>query len=86
MFGLLRLFLVVDAAKKVAKRLQEESNTQSRIEQLWRIVLARGPRRDEVQMVQDWIGRAKGSPSGDFGVWPQLAQALMSTAEFQYFD
>ena len=56
------------------------------VEQLWRIVLARGPRRDEVQMVQDWIGRAKGSPSGDFGVWPQLAQALMSTAEFQYFD
>jgi hypothetical protein len=78
--------LVVDAAKKVAERLQEESNTQARIEQLWRIVLARGPRRDEVQMVQDWIGRAKGSPSGDFGVWPQLAQALMSTAEFQYFD
>jgi hypothetical protein len=78
--------LVIDAAKKVAERLPAESNTQARIEQLWEIVFARNPRRDEVQRVQDWIERAKGSPSGDFGVWPQLAQALMATAEFQYVD
>jgi hypothetical protein len=37
-------------------------------------------------MVQDWIERAKGSSSGDFGIWPQLAQALLATAEFQYVD
>ena len=78
--------LVIDAAKKVAERLPAESNTQARIEQLWEIVFARNPRKDEVQRVQDWIERAKGSPSGDFGVWPQLAQALMATAEFQYVD
>ena len=78
--------LVIDAAKKVAERLPDESNTQARIEQLWEIVFARNPRRDEVQMVQDWIERAKGSSSGDFGIWPQLAQALLATAEFQYVD
>ena len=78
--------LVIDAAKKVAERLPDESNTQARIEQLWEIVFARNPRRDEVQRVQDWMDKAKGSPSGDFGVWPQLAQALLATAEFQYVD
>ena len=78
--------LVIDAAKKVADRLLEESNTQARIKQLWRIVLARSPQRDEIQMVQEWIERSSGSSSDEFGVWPQLAQALMSTAEFQYVD
>jgi len=37
-------------------------------------------------MVQDWIERAESSSSDDFGVWAQLAQALMITAEFQYID
>jgi hypothetical protein len=78
--------LVIDAAKKVANRLSDESNIQSRIEQLWRIVFARSPQRDEIQMVQEWIEKSNGSSSDDFGVWPQLAQALMSTAEFQYVD
>ena len=78
--------LVIDAAKKVANRLSDESNTQSRIEQLWRIVFARSPQRDEIQMVQEWIEKSEGLSSDDFGVWPQLAQALMSTAEFQYVD
>ena len=78
--------LVIDAAKKVADRLPDESNIQSRIEQLWRIVFARSPQRDEIQMVQEWIEKSNGSASDDFGVWPQLAQALMSTAEFQYVD
>ena len=78
--------LVIDAAKKVANRLSDESNIQSRIEQLWRIVFARSPQRDEIQMVQEWIEKSNGSASDDFGVWPQLAQALMSTAEFQYVD
>ena len=78
--------LVIDAAKKVANRLPDESNTQARIEQLWRIVLARNPRREEVHMAQDWIERAEGSSSDEFGAWPQLAQALMITAEFQYVD
>ena len=78
--------LVIDAAKKVANRLPDESNTQARIEQLWRIVLARNPRREEVHMAQDWIERAEGSSSDEFGEWPQLAQALMITAEFQYVD
>ncbi len=78
--------IVIDAAKKVAERLPEESSTRARIEQLWRIVLARSPRREEVNMVQDWIERAESSSSDDFGVWAQLAQALMITAEFQYID
>jgi hypothetical protein len=78
--------LVIDAAKKVADRLLEESNTQARIKQLWRIVLARSPQRDEIQMVQEWIERSSGSSSDEFGVWPHLSQALMSTAEFQYVD
>jgi hypothetical protein len=78
--------MVIDAAKKVAGRLSDESSTQARIEQLWRIVFARIPRREEVHMVQDWIERAEVSSSGDFGKWAQLAQALMMTAEFQYID
>ena len=78
--------IVIDAAKKVAERLPDESSTQARIKQLWRIVFARSPRREEVHMVQDWIERVEGSSSDDFGVWAQLAQALMITAEFQYID
>ncbi|MBT6460864.1 MAG: DUF1553 domain-containing protein [Planctomycetaceae bacterium] len=78
--------LVIDAAKKVAGRLSDESSTQARIKQLWRIVLTRSPQPDEIQMVQKWIRKSNGSLSNDFGVWPQLAQALMSTAEFQYVD
>jgi len=78
--------MVIDAAKKVAGRLSDESSTQARIEQLWRIVFARIPRSEEVHMVQDWIERAEVSSSGDFGKWAQLAQALMMTAEFQYID
>ena len=78
--------LVIDAAKKVADRLSDESNTQARIEQLWKIVFARSPQRDEIRMVQAWIEKSEDLSSDDFGVWPQLAQALMSTAEFQYVD
>ena len=78
--------LVVDAAKKVASRLPDESDIPARIEQLWKIVFARSPRVDEIHMVQAWLERAADSPSGDFGVWPQIAQALISTAEFQYYD
>ena len=78
--------IVIDAAKKVAERLPKESSTRVRIEQLWRIVFARRPRREEVNMVQDWIERAESSSSDDFGVWAQLAQALIITAEFQYID
>ena len=78
--------LVVDAAKKVASRLEDESDIPACIEQLWKIVLARSPRSDEIHMVQAWLESAADSPSGNFGVWPQIAQALISTAEFQYYD
>jgi hypothetical protein len=82
--------LVVEAAKQVAARTAREAGEQGlpadRIEALWRAVFARSPTDPERTMAQAWLnGHAEKDPS-DFGPWPQLAQGLLATAEFQYID
>lgn len=82
--------LVVEAAKRVAARAAREAGEQGspagRIEALWRAVFARSPTDPERTMAQAWLnGHAEKDPS-DFGPWPQLAQGLLATAEFQYID
>ncbi len=82
--------LVVAAATQVAARsareVGETVDPAARITALWRAVLARSPTDREQVLARSWLeGRGDADPS-DFGPWPQLAQALLATAEFQYID
>jgi len=82
--------LVVEAAKQVAARsareVGEQGSPADRITALWRAVFARSPTDPERAMAQAWLTQQEGEGNGDFGPWPQLAQALLATAEFQYLD
>jgi len=37
-------------------------------------------------MARAWLAGQGDTAPPDFGPWPQLAQALLATAEFQYID
>jgi hypothetical protein len=82
--------LVVAVAKQVATRSAREageaSSTSTRLTALWRAVLARSPTDREQVMARAWLNAHGDSNLPDFGPWPQLAQALLATAEFQYVD
>jgi len=82
--------LVVEAAKRLAARSAREAGAAApdheRIDALWRAALARSPSDREQVMARVWLeGQAKTGES-NFGPWPQLAQAILATAEFQYID
>lgn len=82
--------LVIEAAKRVAARsareVSEQGSPADRIEALWRAVFARSPTAPERTMAQDWLNGQAEQEASDFGPWPQFAQALLATAEFQYLD
>jgi cytochrome c553 len=82
--------LVVAVAKQVAARSAQEageaSSTSTRLTTLWRAVLARNPTDREQVMARAWLNAHGDSTLPEFGPWPQLAQALLATAEFQYVD
>ena len=82
--------LVVAVAKEVAARSAREAgeadSPSTRLTALWRAVLARSPTDREQVMARAWLNENGDSPLPDFGPWPQLAQALLATAEFQYVD
>ena len=82
--------LVVAVAKQVAARSAREAgeadSPSARLTALWRAVLARSPTDREQVMARAWLNENDDSPIPDFGPWPQLAQALLATAEFQYVD
>ena len=82
--------LVVEAAKQVAARAARDAGKGStpaeRIEALWRVVLARSPSDREQVMARVWLEDQAKTSESNFGPWPQLAQAILATAEFQYID
>jgi len=82
--------LVVAVAKQVAARsareVGENTTPAARIDALWRAILARSPTDREQLMARAWLAGQGDTAPPDFGSWPQLAQALLATAEFQYID
>jgi len=82
--------LVVAVAKQVAARSAREagegSTRSARLTALWRATLARSPTDREQVMARAWLDGQGDAAPPDFGPWPQLAQALLATAEFQYID
>ncbi|MEI6256419.1 MAG: PSD1 and planctomycete cytochrome C domain-containing protein [Planctomycetota bacterium] len=87
--------LVTRAARQVTARLQRElADTQDDevwIKALWRAVLARSPSAEEEAAATAWINDeaardATNGSSAAFTHWDRFAQALLATAEFQYYD
>jgi hypothetical protein len=80
--------LVIEAAKQAAARSGRSARNEGvdRLDALWRIVFARSPTMQEQVLARDWLEGQAVEAGSDFGPWPQLAQALMATAEFQYVD
>lgn len=80
--------LVIEAAKQAAARsgLSARNARRDRVDALWRVIFARLPTMQEQTLTKAWLEGKAAEPSSDFGLWPQLAQALMATAEFQYVD
>ena len=80
--------LVIEAAKQAAARSGQiaQGEAEDRLDALWRVVFARSPTMQEQAMARAWLEGQAVEAGSDFGPWPQLAQALLATAEFQYVD
>jgi hypothetical protein len=87
--------LAVAAARRTAERVNRdigaEGTDEARIVALWRAVLARSPEPDEQAAAMAWLAEesrrdaALEKPAG-LDRWQRLAQAVMATAEFQFYD
>ena len=80
--------LVIEAARQAAARSGQiaQGEAEDRLDALWRVVFARSPTMQEQAMARAWLEGQAVEAGSDFGPWPQLAQALLATAEFQYVD
>ena len=90
--------LVVEAARRVAKRIDREAGPDAdddvRIDRLWRAVLSRSPSAEERAAARDWLeaeARAdveadRDGKSAACNAPVRLAHALLATAEFQFVD
>ncbi len=83
--------LVVEAAKRLAARtavdVGDDPVEDPRITALWRHALSRSPTDAERTLASTWLAEARSQPAVEgFGPWERLAQAVLSTAEFQFID
>jgi len=86
--------LVVTASRKVAARVDREAaggDDATRVDALWRAVLARSPTPDERSAALAWLSAeaqqdAAAPQPPEFGRWDRLAQAILATSEFQFVD
>jgi cytochrome c553 len=92
--------LVVEAARRVAARIEREADGDAeRVEALWKAVLSRDPSADERRLAREWLaaesadpearpdgGAEQAGPPRGFGRWARMAQAVLATAEFHFVD
>ena len=86
--------IVVATARRVAARIDREvgasAEDRGRIVATWRAVLARSPDADEIAAAEAWLAeelrRDAAAQPAAMTRWERLAQALVGTAEFQFYD
>jgi len=83
--------LVVSAARGLAARAAREAGQEGDAEwtrRLWRAALSRDPGADELAAAVAWLEEERGRPAAEagYGSRERLAQAVLATAEFEYFD
>ena len=86
---------MVAAARRVAVGSRRDAGPSAddavRAIALWRAVLARSPAADELRSATAWLAEearrdaALPQPVG-LDRWERLAQAVLATAEFQFYD
>jgi hypothetical protein len=76
---------VQDAAQAVVGRAEAEDITQ-RVDQLYRLILARGATPDELQLATSFVETDNGPQAEPLGPWQRLAHTLMLTNEFMFLD
>jgi hypothetical protein len=93
--ALLNAPLVAAAARQAAARIDRETGPDAtdaaRTIALWRAILARDPEADEQAAAEAWLAeeaRREAAAAGQTGLsrFERLAQALVATAEFQFYD
>jgi hypothetical protein len=86
LFGLNSPF-VIEQAKALAARPEVTGSPEQRVAALYRLVLARAPRPEEVQMGVRFVSQMGGSKTGSqLTAWQQYAQVLLLTNELMFMD
>jgi len=88
---LLNNAFVQEVAAATVQRVADAEPVDARVTQLYRLILAREPTRDELQWGREFVAATSTaepvSPDGQsWGVWERYAQTLMLTNDFMFLD
>ena len=79
--------LMIDLARQLAERVEREvpADVSSQVRQVWQWLYQRQPTARELQVTGEFLQQAPDAATKS-ARWRQLAQALLSSNEFQYVD
>jgi hypothetical protein len=79
--------LMIDLARQLAERVEREvpGDVSSQVRQVWQWLYQRQPTGRELQVTGEFLQQAPDAATKS-ARWRQLAQALLSSNEFQYVD